>query len=322
LLAAGWRSSTLRHRLQRAAVFFAGASVPLALVIERNLRLANEPFGSRGNPNLSVGQALSEIKVGIVRWFLPNGATSAVRVVFLAAIAVAALVSLATRTRSTAGPAADTRSSAGEGATPLWPFALLVTGYLAFLVVTAATESLDPIDRRLLSPAFALGVIFLVAAIDRLAKVRVPGRTWAAAGAVAAVAWLVCEVQTTASDLRIIHRDGVGFTGSYYRLSTVVAAIRERRIAPVYSDQTDALYFLTGVRSACWPTSAYVPCQDAQLDLRRAGNAKDVYVAWFVQPGEARPPVPTALRRQIRLVPLVTGANSGLYRVLLLHGHT
>jgi hypothetical protein len=136
------------------------------------------------------------------------------------------------------------------------------------------------------------------------------------------VAWLVCEVQTTASDLRIIHRDGVGFTGSYYRLSTVVAAIRERRIAPVYSDQTDALYFLTGVRSACWPTSAYVPCQDAQLDLRRAGNAKDVYVAWFVQPGEARPPVPTALRRQIRLVPLVTGANSGLYRVLLLHGHT
>jgi hypothetical protein len=164
-------------------------------------------------------------------------------------------------------------------------------------------------------------VILLVAAIDRLARASVPGRAWAAAVAIAAVAWLAGEAQTSASDLQIIHRDGAGFSASRYRLSAAVAAIRRRRIAPAYSDEIAGLYFLTGVRSACWPTNAYGLCGNARLDLGPGGNGKDVYLAWFAEPGGERPSVPSALRRRIRLVPVLTSAYSDLYRVVLTHHH-
>jgi Dolichyl-phosphate-mannose-protein mannosyltransferase len=311
VLLANRRTAELHDRVRSAALFLLPACIVPAVVVVRNLHITgNEPFGFRGESQMSLGHAMSDTAKGIWRWLVPEVATTPVRVILVAALVLAAAVWLVGLMRrpaaARAGEAPTALPPPAAQRAPLWPFALLLGTYIVFLGVSAKTQELDPIDRRLLSPAFVIGVVLVLGLAARAPRAGVWSRALIAAGAVAACAWLVGEIQTTRTDVQVIRRHGAGFAQAQYRHSALAALIRRRRPPLTFSDAPDEIYLLTRARSACWPTPAATVCNGWLLDRKRISGTRPTYIAWFSFPGAERPVVPPNLAPSLRRFELVS----------------
>jgi hypothetical protein len=310
LLLGGRRLSSPGERVRRLVVFAIVVSIVPAWVIARNLRLANgHPFSQRGEPNTSLDTAVADTTDGIVRWLLPEDAAAVALVTLLAALIVAIGVWLVhrrdiPRSRAAVPPRAL-----------LWPLALLVSSYIAFLLASAETAYLDPIGFRLLSPAFPLAVILALGAVDRLASAQARRGPFILAGAVVAVAWLVAQVHATESEFQRMRDDGAGYTEQRWRDSRLLELVRRRAIDPTFVNHADALYFLTGLRGSCWPTATQSVCTGSGPDLELLDSSQPIYLAWLAGPGDKRPYVSSALARKVQLNVVATVADGQLYRV-------
>ena len=319
LLVANRSALTRRERVQRAALFLIIASVLPALVIERNLRLTNGyPFSQRGGPNISVADAAADEALAIGRWLVPEAATSGVR----AALATLLLGALAawtvswTRRRHTPDSRRDhSRLSDNSQRVPLWPLALLASGYLAFLLGSVATAYTDPIGPRLLSPAFVPGVVVAFAGVDRLLARSAPRDSLVAACAAGIVMWLGAQALATRGEFNRLRADGAGYTEQRWRSSELLALVRDRGIRPTFTTRTDALYFGTAIRAGCWPTQTPTVCTQSGPNLNLLAVSRSAYLAWFAEPGRTRPFMPAALMRRVRLTEVARVADGRLYRV-------
>jgi 4-amino-4-deoxy-L-arabinose transferase-like glycosyltransferase len=304
VLLANRRISALGDRVRSAALFLLFACIVPAFVVVRNLGInGSEPFGFRGDSQQSLGHALSDTANGIWKWLMPEGGSTAVRVILVAAlvfVTVACVVALRRGPGAAPSGAAAPRSSPAAWRAPLWPVALMLGTYIAFLLVSAKTQELDPIDRRLLSPAFVICVVLVFGLGARAPRGRAVPRSLIAAGAVAACAWLVGEIQTTRIDAQVIRRQGAGFAQAQYRDSALAALIRRRRPPLSYSDAPDEIYLLTSAHSACWPTPAPTVCNGWPLHRVHVSATRPAYIAWFSYPGAVRPVVPPTLARPLR----------------------
>jgi hypothetical protein len=319
LLAANRRELTRRARTHRAGLFLLAACIVPALVVLRNLRADGRPFGPRVDPSRSLGENTADAIDGIWRWFVPDVAAHALRAEFLAALVMAFGVWLVTRKRTTgSGERADSASRATESAdrAPLWPLVLLALGYVAFLVVSASTTSLDPIGPRLLSPAFVPLVVAALAGVDRVLTSSLARGPLIALGAGLVVLWVGAQLQLTRVQFDNLRHNGSGYTERGWQDSALVSLVRRREVAPRFSNYPQALYFLTSTpRSGCWPTPALGVCTFEGPDLKQLSAAETAYLAWFDEAGLTDPYLPPALVRRLRLVEVARVADGGLYRV-------
>jgi 4-amino-4-deoxy-L-arabinose transferase-like glycosyltransferase len=308
ILLLGGRRPPIRERVRRVTLFAIAASFVPALVIERNLLLTDHPLSPRGDVGTPFDEILSDTTDEIGRWLLPEDAAAVVRAVLLVAL-IAAAGALVIRMRSKPRDLTPPPQRA-----PLWPLALLVSSYIAFLVASADSVSLE-IGPRLLSPAFALGVILVIGGVDRLVAGRRQRDLFMVAGTVVATAWLVAQAQATKTVFEGIRNDGAGWSESTWRNSPLLELIRRRAITPTYVNHADALYFHTGIRGSCWPTATPSVCSGRVPNLELLKGPEPAYLAWFAGTGEARPYVSSALKRKVQLRLVARVEDGQLYRV-------
>lgn len=303
-------AAALRERALRAALSLAVGGVAVVVVVQRNLRLTDGyALGNRGPANTSAGRALRDTAAELGRWLVPSDASTPVRVVGLVAlVALAALVGAAvTRGRRQARPPAVRRMA------PAWPLAVFVAGYVVLLLVSTRGY-LDPIGARLLSPLFVVLVVLALVGLDRVVARTGTRRVVVAALALVA-AWLVAEAQTTVDELRVLHRDGAGYSEPQWRRSALVALVRRHGPRPTYSNRTDALYFRASMTASCWATRRPTTCIGAGPDLTLLGPRGSGYLAWFTEPDGPRPYLPPEVAGRVRLTVVRRVADGALYRV-------
>ncbi len=205
----------------------------------RNARLAGSLTNRELSLHLPGADKLLEGVTTAARWLLPGRLPIALGGTALLALA-ASLVFAAARRLARRG-----------GADPHTPDAVLACS-VAFvliypLVLIASLAFIDastPLDDRILSPLFALG---LVAALVALAPAVRRGdllRGLVLVGLAGAVVLTLLRGGAKATELR---QDGQGYASRSWRESSIVAWVAQ--LAPstaVYSNELDALYLLTG----------------------------------------------------------------------------
>jgi hypothetical protein len=309
LLVANRHALAGRERVRRAVLFLLVAAVVPVAVVVRNLRLTpGYLLGGHAMSTTSLGQNLSDAAREIGRWLVPDVAAGALH----AELLVAAIAVVGAWAVSHGRAAAPTSSSVRA---PLWPLGLFACGYVAFLLVSASTAHLDPIDPRLLSPAFVPAVVVVLAGVDRLLESSAARSAVAAAAAGVVVLWIGAQVHVTRDEFSYLRHHGTGFTDRPWRDSALVSLVKHRRVEPTFSNFTDALYFLTGKRAACWPSLSLSVCRHQEPDLARVDAARPAYLVWFAEPGRARAFVPRASARRLRLVEVASTPDCRLYSV-------
>jgi Dolichyl-phosphate-mannose-protein mannosyltransferase len=309
LLVANRRMLTARERLTRAGLFVLVACVTGAFVVERNLRLTDGyPFSNRGPANTSVGQALSDTAAELARWFVPDGASAALRVLLVAALIATLGAWMASRRTTAARPRATAHRAT------LWPLALLVAGYVAVLLVSTSAF-LDPIGARLLSPAFVPVIVLALAGVDHLVARTGSYRPLIVTAAALTLVWLGAQTQATEAQFSDLRHDGSFYTGPRWRSSALMALVDGGGIRPAYSNRTDVLYFRTSLFANCWPTRTQTVCTASGPNLDLLGQSGSGYLAWFDEPGGSVPYLPRAVAGRVRLTLVRRVADGALYRV-------
>jgi hypothetical protein len=296
-------------RARRAGLFSIAAGAVVVPVVVRNVVVeGGYPLGPHGTSATPLGQNAADAADGVWHWLVPPVGASELRAEALAALVAGAAVWLAIRRNG--------HHAGAPSPVPLWPIAAIGLAFLPFLVVSASTEFLDPIGPRLLSPAFVPLLIVAFAALDRLRSRLV--RPWTVALLVGVVAlWLGAQAQATRLSFSQLRHQGSGYTEPRWRESPLVALLHQREIRPAFSNYTDALFFLTGLRAGCWPSTNVTACAGRGPSLSRLAAPAPAYLAWFSEPNRAGPYVPPRLRARLHLTQLAAVADGRLYRVRL-----
>lgn len=180
-----------------------------------------------------------EAAATLAQWLLPG------RVPVLFGEAVVLVVLLA-------GAAGAWRWLARRRRQPLFSGDVILAASLLFLMVYAALlmvsltllDASTPLDDRILAPAYAAG---LIAGLGLLAPVisRGGARGWLARGAI--VGLMALTLARLPSKVMQLRQDGLGYAGRWWRESELVVFVGGLDAAtPIYTNELDAVYLLTG----------------------------------------------------------------------------
>lgn len=249
------RKRPLRRRLGEAALFLAVSCLPIGLFIVRNMIVTGDP--THRIPSLFANPAREMIRALLATfssWIFPNlhrvlnvqvhkDLSAVVALAFLTAIGVAAVV-LGRRARR---PAAG--SSAALPRTPAL-LAIFVPVYFAYILFSAFFIDPDiPLDDRMLSPVFVVGLIAGLAVLGRNGRGLKTGRLRTAL-AVAAILYLVGYFAAGAAWLIQFQAQGGGYNNREWRSPEMESAFA--RIAaeppgtPIITNDNGAVHFIGG----------------------------------------------------------------------------
>lgn len=289
-----------------------------------NRALVLHPPGAR-----KIGPALADMATWVVPQrlvgHLPEAALQLGGLVVL--LALVALVTASARSRST-GVRRPAAAGGGQARRLLGPvIATFVVAHIAVVLFTVSVlDAAVPLDRRILLPVYAAGLLLAVVAIDAFfdhrsahpAQMRPLVR---AAVAVALATVLLANGVGTAVDVAEARRDGLGFTSVRWRCSPVVAAVRHLRPGVrVYSNAPGALFVLTGTRAQSIVPRAYGNSRGANAGYR-SGMTKMVervrkgwsVVAWFLTVHRPYSTSRSTLESEIGSEPLIESTHGALF---------
>lgn len=278
-----WRPVPVGRRIGPALLLGGAALLPLGLWLGRNRLVAGTLAGERIAPATGPAESIRQIFTGLAGPFLP---VVTLFVVLLAAVLVLPLV-------RPSAPAALRRLAA-----------VLVTGYLAGLVVAALTTAIDGLDARMTAPLYPLVLLLLLSGLeDVFRRLRWASGRWLVTGLVAV--WLVGQ---TSRSLRLV-RDWREFGAGGYSIaawqeSPTVVWLRQNPVEPpVYSNAPDAAYILAGVPARLAPTVN-------EPTLPETGT-----LVSFTRMRRAHVLAPAELARRVELVPLVNTGDGAIMRI-------
>ncbi len=243
-----WGAGTRRERLASVFAFVAtGAALPL-LWMARNLRLtgnaAARPIGFHPVGMTQVWQAVDTL----ARWLqIPRGLpgiAEAALIIVIAAATLALLLGIGRDRRVRSVGEANRRAMPG-----LLRVALLhVAVYAAFLLASISlVDANTPLDSRILSPLYPIGIIALMSAVDSLARSTRKLRPMLFPVLAGLGAWLVFSAGSSAALVREGYQLGLGFNRAEWRVSPTLARVAGLPEASVlYSNSPEAIYFRTG----------------------------------------------------------------------------
>jgi hypothetical protein len=245
----------LRRRLWVLAAFLTVSCLPVALFIVRNVIVAGDPTNRL--PSLFVNPTrglISTLMTTFSSWVFPNlhkvleiqvhkDVLAIVSLILLTAIGVAAVVLMRKAQRSAAGPSA---------ALPRTP-ALLATFlpvYFAYILFSAFFIDPEiPLDYRMLSPFFVVGLIAGLAVLGRIGSGLKTGRLRTVLTA-AAILYLVGYSAIGAAWLIRFQARGGGYNNEEWRSPEMESAFArisaEPPGTPILTNDNSAVYFLGG----------------------------------------------------------------------------
>jgi hypothetical protein len=267
-------NAPLRKRATNAALFGIAGFVPLAAFLLRNFLISGNPADlSTPAWHFPSEAQWQEAARTLLNWALPDfvveslgGDESLVAVAVIIGMGVIALA-LSTRLRFRPPPA-------GSGG---WPGLMLIhitcgVAYaLTVLMTVAVVHRITPLDDRILSPLYPTVVVVGIAVMAQL---------WSGGGTRAkAVVLAVCvlfaafQVARFRGLLRTLPADSRGFASEAWRASETIAYVRALPPTLLYSNEIQALYFLTGRNAVFIPTrlnpATGEPREDYELSLAR-----------------------------------------------------
>jgi hypothetical protein len=247
VIAATAREDGRRRASGRVATFSVMALVIPGMVVARNLHHGVGPMGDRGPSSETPGHVLDTLVDGLGAWVLDTTTSLSVRPA--AVIAMFGVVALA-------GLHAFRTHQLRQG--PVIP-AAFVGVYLAFVVGSELVTSLDPIDGRLLSPAFVPAAVTGAWTIESLLS----NRNWSGAllvwtsAAVLMVGGIAVNGLSAVKQARALGDRGADYASVEWKSSSIVQAVSDLpEGAMVYSNEPAAIYYMTG-RLARWPTEIH-----------------------------------------------------------------
>jgi hypothetical protein len=207
------------------------------------------------------------------------------------------------------------------------PCTVFAAVFMAFTIVTASVVSYDPINFRLLAPAFvplwALGALLVNEAIQRAGEAGA-GRGSTRLLAILLLVALLQPVRQFAGDFSEWRRAGRGFAQPFWSESELLAYLRGwddlDGPRPVFSNMRAAIAWHAGVQVRNAP--ARMRCSDRSgADLRRCFLASvdpaflDAYLVDFTAHRYPYYYTPEELAGFVALEPVVRTADGVVYRV-------
>jgi 4-amino-4-deoxy-L-arabinose transferase-like glycosyltransferase len=192
------------------------------------------------------------------------------------------------------------------------PLALLLLGggvYLPFLAVSISFfDANTPLDYRILSPIFVIGLIWLLAAAPR--PFQAPS-TFRLALALLLLLFLAGQAWPTFGWARQASREGLGFHHRYWQESELMAQVKQLpEESLIYSNGASAVYFLTGrsvsglprkIEATTQLTNEQYPAQMAALRGRLA--AEQGVVVYLIGVGGGGPAAAAEIAELLALQP-------------------
>ena len=213
ILILGKRS--LGHRLIACSIAGAISSLPLLLLIIRNVFVSGRTVVSMGSPHVRLVTAghLREGLNTISLWFLPNSVSFSLRERMLVAVAVVMLLMLAWFRKSIASS--------------FWFLNVIyvVVYCLSVILVMTSIDPRLPYDYRYLSPVFVSVVIILALSIYRI-SLRA-GRGAGIGIAVLCVLFPIFYVEGAALVVKDIHDNGQWFEAPALKRSKIMTSIKD-----------------------------------------------------------------------------------------------
>jgi hypothetical protein len=311
IVVSAWRDQ-LRAVLVRVLAYVALASAVPALVIARNLSEGSDALGDRPPSTETVRGVTLDMTRTFSEWTLDARVPAALRYAALAAAAGLVFAGLGSLVRR------RTRGQRIEGA-PLLPLAAFVVSYLAYMVVGELTTSIDPLNTRLLAPAFAPSVVLAAIAVQELVTLDWRGsRRLVTRGlGVALVLWLGGSLAASAVRARHLGQAGQVYSSKSWQDSDLAARVRELpRAVVVFSNHPDGIYSVAGRQPVYLsPVKGFVPSPD-EARRRRLRDAPGAYLAWYRNSFRGQALTPGELRRRgLSLEPVTKTSDGVLYRV-------
>ncbi len=234
------------------------------------------------------------------------------------AVATGVVAAVARRRRD---PVEVARTAAGVG-----PSLVFVAVYITYLSTAQLSAAFDPIDNRLLIPAFAPLVVTAALAVDeavvRVSKLGMTRNASTIIGAAVVAVVLLAQVGPAVRDIRRDAQDGIGYNArswSESELAALAADAARTANSPLFTNETYGLWAATGHRPifrlpvlASATTEADVDSELAQF-ATLIGRDGPVLIALYAvgEPGALRP---EELHRVVDLERLATTGDGALYR--------
>lgn len=240
-----------RRRLSMLATFAALAVAAPAAWMLRNHAADGTWLGPREASTDTVGEVVRNVAGATGRWLLPAGTVDHPLLVAVGAVALAAVVFVGWRTLRSAPPAEPRRRELLAGVGPAVVFGVV---YVAYLGVAQLTSAIDPIDARLLSPAFVpfvvVAAVALDATLDRLEVSPVPAWAGVAVPLVAGL-FLVGQFGASARLVRSGAMSGIGYNAESWQRSELAEAtgvLAQREDVEVLTNEQFGLWAASGLQ--------------------------------------------------------------------------
>jgi hypothetical protein len=245
----------IRVRLERALLYLAVSLAPIGLFIARNAYLAgnvsDRPSPAWHPPNYERWQASVTT---ILKWGLPDslverleGTGGFIVLAVLAGIAVLVTVWLMREMRLS-----KRVSAGGASALDLLLASYIVAYSVIILISTLFLDRMTLLDNRILSPLYLNGFLLLVRLVWQLWTG--PGYARRVVGGILCAALLVLNLYRVQGLVRVLPQDGRGFASRTWRQSETILYTRTLPVTTIYSNEIQAIYFLTGRTAVFIPT--------------------------------------------------------------------
>jgi hypothetical protein len=321
-----------RNRIRDAVLLAAIGCAPIVMWMARNASLA----GSSTNRDLTYHpitlRRLGTMLATLVEWALPArvhatlwdfvcSLPSAVQAVLAACLLLLGAVALAfggvTFWRQ--------RKRYAEEMDWMGPLAMFGVFYVAFLVVSISFfDASTPLDSRVLSPLFAVGLILILSLTER-SLVFSRGRPSIRLVLVTLLVLLLGSYLFRSADWAVRnHHEGRAYTSLQWRQSELIEQVKALPPATlVYSNGADAIYALTGRPAATIPRrvdpTSVRPNERYMYELAemksRLEDQGAVLVHFETITGRWYLPSESELREQLSFSVLATGKDGTIYTI-------
>ena len=288
ILFLGRRSRSVRWK--HALAFVLISSIPVTLWLLRNYLLSGTLLGARPESPLTLWGNVERAFTVALGWFAYGRTAGRLTVAGVLVAVLAALAAFGARGRW---------ERARERFVELAPVFLFAVTYGAALAVGAAVAKSDKVSTRLLSPVF-VPVVLALAVLVQGAITSGPSR-WGRklVNVVATALFVVLMLGPVGLTALLVSRyaedQGVGLNSVMWRGRATAARLVELEhaapAAAVYSNEPEALYFLSGVVTKKIPVKWQHQAEGGGLDLSALVGAwppeGSARLVWFI--GQNRP---------------------------------
>ena len=239
-----WSRAPLARRVREALLFGALSALPMAIWILKNASVGSATGRELVFHPVGTSHVWQAIYTASAWVFIPSTAPNVLRLLMVAALALALAVIIVRRTVGmTVGP------------TILPMLALLIVTYGAFLVVSISfLDANTPLDDRILLPVFVAGMIVILGLLDEAWPFVLGHRATASLVLAGLTAFLAVHLLNGSRVIAASYEDGWGFTGRAWQGSATVGQVKKLpEETVVYSNAPALVYLQTGRVAAAIP---------------------------------------------------------------------